>query len=108
MLSAGSTIFSRGVSASVTGTDLASTVTVGATCTSIWRAHVRNAASVSPFPSNVLHSTEDAVTNILVPGLTVQDSTPVGSGVNGARVPPRSKHANAAPPVPKGFWALGI
>ena len=51
MLSAGRVIFSRGVSASVTGTDLSSTVTVGAVCTSFWRAHVRNAASVVPFPS---------------------------------------------------------
>ena len=78
-LSAGRTMSSRGVSASVTGTDLPSTVTVGATCTSIVRAHVRNAASVSPCPSNELHSTEFATTNILVPGFTVQDSTPVGA-----------------------------
>jgi hypothetical protein len=54
----------------------------------------------------VLHSNEDAATKILVPGLTVHDSTPPGA--NGATVPPRSRHANAEPPVPKGFWALGV
>src|SRR6478609_9622082 len=106
MLSAGRVMFSSGVSTSATGTDLPSTVTLGACCTSPCSAHVRNAASVVPFPTNVLHSSEFAVTNILVPGLTVHDSTP--SGANGETVPPRSQHANAAPPAPKEFWALGV
>ena len=109
MLSAGRVMFSRGVSASVTGTDgtdLPSTVTLGAADTSPWRAHARNSASVVPFPSNVLHSTEFAATNIWVPGLTVHDAMPVGP--NGATVPPRFQHPNAGPPLPKEFWALGV
>ena len=75
MLSAGRTMFSRGVSTSVTGTDLSSTVTVGATCAS--RAGTRPVIRrlSPPCPSNVLHSTEVAATNILVPGFTVHDAT---------------------------------
>ena len=72
------------------------------------RAHVRSWASVVPLPSNVLHSTDCAVTNTFVPGFTVHDSTPPGASSNGATVPPRSKHANAEPPVPNEFWALGV
>jgi hypothetical protein len=62
---------------------------------------------VVPFPSSVLHSTENAVTKILVPGFTVHESTPLGP--NGATVPPpRFQHPNAAPPVPNEFWADGV
>jgi hypothetical protein len=62
---------------------------------------------VVPFPSNVLHSTEDAATKILVPGFTVHDGTLPGP--NGVTVPPpRSQHPNAAPPVPNEFWADGV
>ena len=82
-------MFSRGVSASVTGTDLPSTVTVGATLHVLPRGHTSVIALLSTrrphSPSNVLHSTEDAVTNILVPGFTVHDSTPPGAnGATGA------------------------
>src|SRR5215831_17455044 len=107
MLSAGRTMFIRGVSTSFTGTDWPSTVTEGAVCASLSSAQARNSASVVPFPSSVLHSTEDAATRILVPGLTVHDGTPLGP--NGATVPPlRFQHANAAPPVPNAFWADGV
>jgi hypothetical protein len=105
---------SSGVSTSVTGTDTPSTVTLGVTFTSFLTAYFRNSSSVVPggFGGSsfgiVLHSTEDAATNIWVPDLTVHDSTPAGAGPNGASVPPRSQHPNLAPPVPKEFWALGV
>src|SRR4029077_9212424 len=96
------------VSASVTGTGRPSTVTVGAVCASFCSAQACSSASVVPFPSNVLHSNEDAATKILVPGFTVHDGTPLGLGLNGATVPPRFQHANAPPPVPNEFWADGV
>src|SRR5204863_1372934 len=102
----GRTMCSSGVSASVTATDLPSMAIEGAACRSAWRAQFRSWASVVPFPSNVLHSNEDAVTKILVPGFTVHDLTPLGP--NGATVPPRLRHANAAPPLPNGFCGLGV
>ena len=86
MLSAGRTMCSSGVSTRVTGTDLPSTVTAGTPNSSsrsfnaFW-AHSRNAVSFVPFPSNVLHSTADAATNILVPGFTVHDLGRVQVGV---------------------------
>src|SRR6516225_3629401 len=107
MLSAGKTICISGVSTSLTGTDWPSTVTEGAVCASACSAQARNSASVVPFPSIVLHSTEDAATRILVPGLTVHEGTLLGP--NGATVPPlRFQHVNAAPPVPNAFWADGV
>jgi hypothetical protein len=55
----------------------------------------------------VLHSTELATTNTFVPVVTVHDLT--GVGAKGETVLlPRSQHANAAPPVPKEFWADGV
>jgi hypothetical protein len=100
-------MFSSRVSLSVTGTGWPSTVTDGAVCTSLCSAQARNSASVVPFPSSVLHSTEDAATKILVPGFTVHESMPLGP--NGATVPPpRVQHPNAAPPVPNAFWADGV
>src|SRR5215831_8146125 len=107
MLSAGRTMFIGGVSASFTGTLWPSTVTEGAVCASFCSAQARNSASVVPFPSSVLHSSEDAATKILVPGFTVHDGTPLGP--NGATVPPpRFQHVNASPPEPNAFWADGV
>src|SRR5687768_13150012 len=107
MLSAGRTRFSSGVCASLNVTDLPSTVRVGACCASPSLAHVRNSSSVVPLPSNELHSTDDPTTNILVPAFTSHEATEVGA--NGETVLwSRSQHANAAPPVPKEFWALGV
>src|SRR6266487_3527828 len=107
MLSAGRTMFISPVSASVTGTEWPSTVTEGAVFRSDLRAQVRNWPSVVPFPSNVLHSNEDAATKIFVPDFTVHDLT--GKGANGATVPPPMfQHANLAPPVPNEFWADGV
>src|SRR5215831_12429686 len=106
MLSAGRVMFISRVSTSFTGTDWPSTVTGGALCTSICSAQARNSASVVPFPSNVLHSTEADTTKILVPGFTVHDEMPLGP--NGATVPPRFQHPNASPPVPNEFWADGV
>src|ERR1700761_6712770 len=81
-LSAGRTMFSSPVSASVTGTDRPSTVTEGADFASLLTAQARNWASVRPAglvsPGNVLHSNEDAATKILVPGFTVHDVAPLG------------------------------
>src|SRR6185437_7981936 len=106
-LSAGRTMFISRVSTSFTGTEWPSTVTDGAVCTSACSAQARNSASVVRFgSSNVLHSFEDATTRILVPGFTVHDGTPLGP--NGATVPPRFQHANAAPPLPNEFWADGV
>ena len=81
MLSAGRTMFSSPVSASVTGTDRPSTVTEGAVCASLLTAQARSWASVDwreVSPGNVLHSNEDAATKILVPGFTVHDGMPAG------------------------------
>src|SRR5262249_59141264 len=107
MLSAGRTMFIGRVSTSFTGTGWPSTVTEGAVGTSLCSAQARSSATVAPFPSNVLHSNEDAATKILVPGFTVHEGTPLGP--NGATVPPpRFQHANAAPPVPNEFRADGV
>src|SRR3954453_23161477 len=58
--------------------------------------------------SKVLHSPVKA-TKIRVPGFTVHDSAPVGSGASGATtLRPRSQHANFWPPVPKEFLSLGV
>src|SRR4051812_5298766 len=106
-LSAGRTMLISRVSTSFTGTDWPSTVTEGAIFTSACLAQVRNSASVVPFPSNVLHSNEDAATKILVPGVTVHDSTPLGpSGATVRR--PRFQHPKSAPPVPNEIWADGV
>ena len=73
----------QGVSTWVTGTDLRSTSTVGTpncwswTFNAFW-AHSRNSCSVVPFSSNVLHSTAEAATNILVPGFTVHSHVETG------------------------------
>src|SRR5690242_16173418 len=107
MLSAGRTRFSTGVSTPLTGMGRPSTVTDGALAASLCSAQARSSASVVPSPSNVLHSTEDATTKTLVPGLTVHDSTPDGAKGETVRSP-RSQHANAAPPVPNEFSADGV
>lgn len=77
MLPAGRTMFIGGVSTSFTGTEWPSTATEGAVCASLCSAQARNSASVVPFPSNVLHSTEVAVTKILVPAFMVHDGPPL-------------------------------
>ena len=81
-----------------------------ADCASFWRAQARSSPSVAATPgvspANVLHSNALAATKIFVPGLTVQDSTPPAT--SGASVWPRSKQPDAEPPVPNGFWALGV
>ena len=99
-LFAGRTMSNSGVTTSVSGTDLPSRVTVGGSRTSDSDAHVRSSAS--EVPSNVLHSTEEPTTKILVPGFTVHDSTP--SGPNAATVPPPVRRAarpgdRSPPPV---------
>src|SRR5262249_29429286 len=102
MLSAGRTMFIGRVSTSFTGRGWPWRVTEAAVGTSLRPAEARGAATVAPFPSNVLPSTEDAATKILVPGFTGHGGTPWGP--TGRPVPPPGfQHANAPPPVPNEF-----
>jgi hypothetical protein len=89
----------------VSGTDLPSRLTAGATSPSASTAHARSCSAVnggSPSglssPGMSLHSVETPATNSLVPGFTVHENSVPPA--NGATVfPPMSMHANAAPPV---------